>query len=61
MDRKMYSCFYAIGGDGQFIFGFRELDLVVVFTGANYGSRWSAYVYEMMEEFILPAATAAGS
>jgi CubicO group peptidase (beta-lactamase class C family) len=42
VDGKTYSCFYAIGGGGQFIFGFRDIDLVVVFTGANSGRRWSA-------------------
>jgi CubicO group peptidase (beta-lactamase class C family) len=59
VDGKTYSCFYAIGGGGQFIFGFRDFDLVAVFTGSNYGSRWSAYVYEMMEKYILPAVAAA--
>jgi CubicO group peptidase (beta-lactamase class C family) len=61
VDGKTYSCFYAIGGGGQFIFGFRDLDLVVVFTGANSGGRWSAYVYKMMEKYILPAVAAAES
>jgi hypothetical protein len=61
VDGKAYSCFYAIGGGGQFIFGFRDFDLVAVFTGSNSGSRWSAYVYEMMEKYILPAVAAAES
>ncbi|HUU05104.1 MAG TPA: serine hydrolase [Patescibacteria group bacterium] len=54
---KTLTSFYAIGLGGQFILGIRELNMVLVFTGANFGGDWSSNVYKIVEEYILPSAS----
>ncbi|MCC7408822.1 MAG: serine hydrolase [Phycisphaeraceae bacterium] len=49
---KLYA---AEGNGGQFIFVVPDLDLVVVFTGGNYGSPAANQAYPMLIKHILPA------
>lgn len=51
--KKSYNCHYASGNGGQFIMLFEELDLVVVFTGGNFGG--GGHAFEMMIKYILPS------
>lgn len=50
---KRYQSFAAQGNGGQKIYVFRELDLVVVTTGANFNSKSPAD--ELIAKFVLPA------
>ena len=45
--------FFAVGWGGQKIIVLSDLDMVIVFTGANYNSR--VHQFEIIERFILPA------
>jgi CubicO group peptidase (beta-lactamase class C family) len=45
--------YLALGWGGQKIMVLPELDMVVVFTGANYNSK--VHQSEILERFILPA------
>lgn len=54
-DGNKIDSFYAIGLDGQFIIVIRELNMVLVFTGANFGDDWSSNVYKIIEKYIIPA------
>jgi CubicO group peptidase (beta-lactamase class C family) len=54
-DGKKLDSFYAIGLDGQFIIVIKELKMVIVFTGANFGDDWSSNVYKIVEKYIIPA------
>ena len=54
-DGKKMNSFYAIGLDGQFIIVIRELNMVLVFTGANFGDDWSSNVYKIIEKYIIAA------
>jgi CubicO group peptidase (beta-lactamase class C family) len=48
---------YALGYGGQYIFVIENLNLVVVFTGGGYGRDYAyTQVFEIMTEYILPAA-----
>jgi len=53
IDDHSYDSFLAWGYGGQHIFVVRELDLVVVFTGANIET--DTPPWRMLEEYILPA------
>lgn len=48
-----YKCQYASGNGGQFIMIVKELNLVVVFTGGNFGG--GGHAFEIMLKHILPA------
>ena len=48
-----FECQYASGNGGQFIMIVKELNLVVVFTGGNFGG--GGHAFEMMLKHILPA------
>jgi CubicO group peptidase (beta-lactamase class C family) len=49
--------FYGMGYGGQYIFVIEELDMVVVFAGGGNGNVYAyTQVFEMMNEYILPAA-----
>jgi CubicO group peptidase (beta-lactamase class C family) len=50
---RTYESFKAIGWGGQEIFVFRDMDMVVVFTGANYVS--DPPCDEIMKRYILPS------
>ena len=50
---KTYNCYYASGNGGQFIMIIKELDLVAVFTGGNFGG--GGHAYEIMQKHVLPA------
>ncbi len=53
---KTYDSFYAAGNGGQYIFVIPKLEVVVVFTGGNYNNLTeSRRVFEMMNDYILPA------
>lgn len=54
-DRQIDS-FYAIGNAGQFIFVFPDLEMVIVSTAQNYDQGWSKDFFEMISNYILPAA-----
>jgi len=48
---------YAMGYGGQYIFVIEDLDMVVVFTGGGGGNEYAyTQVFEIMIEYILPAA-----
>lgn len=47
---------YAEGNGGQYIFIAPGLDLVVVFTGSNYDDPAAARPFQLLGEYILPAA-----
>jgi CubicO group peptidase (beta-lactamase class C family) len=53
--KKEYHSFHASGNGGQFIFVVPELDLVVVFTGGNFGSDKMYDVVKVLSTNILPA------
>ena len=48
--------FYASGNGGQFIFVFPALDMVIVFTGGNFGSPLMNRPLELLEDHFVPAA-----
>lgn len=50
-----YDSCYAAGNGGQFIFVVDDLDLVIVFTGGNFGSATMNQVFGMIERQVLPA------
>ena len=52
---NLYNSFYASGNGGQFIVVNKELDLVVVFTGGNFGSIQMEAVLGWMEDHVLSA------
>jgi CubicO group peptidase (beta-lactamase class C family) len=52
---KLYA---AEGSGGQFIFAIPAIDLVVVFTGGNYGSKATYQPYKILSRFLLPAVQA---
>jgi len=56
VNNKIISSVYAIGGGGQFIFLFHDLDMVVVFTANNKTNRWASRAYDMLRKYIIPAA-----
>jgi CubicO group peptidase (beta-lactamase class C family) len=56
VNNKIISSVYAIGAGGQFILLFHDLDMVVVFTANSNTNRWSSNVYDMLREYIIPAA-----
>jgi CubicO group peptidase (beta-lactamase class C family) len=47
------SMYFAVGWGGQKIIALPGLDMVIVFTGANYNSK--VYDFEIIDRFILPA------
>ena len=48
---------YAMGYGGQYIFVIKDLNMVVVFTGGGGGNEYAySQVFEIMTEYILPAA-----
>ena len=53
VDTVTFRSFKAIGWGGQEIFVFKDLDMVVVFTGANYVTE--APCDEIMQNYILPS------
>ena len=55
INSMIYRSFKAIGWGGQEIFVFKDLNMVVVFTGANYVTRVPCD--EIMQRYILPAIT----
>ena len=52
--------FMALGNGGNNIVGIPELDLVVAIYGANYGSRTTGAIREIVPRFLLPAVREAG-
>ncbi len=54
-DAGTYRVQYAAGNGGQFIILVRELDLVIVSTGGNFGSSLMDQIWSMLENGILPA------
>ena len=52
-DRKSLHWYSALGWGGQKISVLPELNMVIVFTGANYRSK--VHNFEIIERFILPA------
>jgi len=52
---KAYDCYYASGNGGQFVVVNKELDLVVVFTGGNFGSPQMFNILDWMEDHIFSA------
>jgi CubicO group peptidase (beta-lactamase class C family) len=46
-------CYFALGWGGQKIVVLRDLDMVVVFTGANYNSK--VHEFEIIQRYILPS------
>jgi hypothetical protein len=48
--------YYAMGYGGIFLFVFPELDMIVGFTAQNFESGWATNFFNMLEEYILPAA-----
>ena len=50
-----YRVQYAAGNGGQYIILVRELDLVIVSTGGNFGSSLMDQIWSMLENGILPA------
>ncbi|HET9298794.1 MAG TPA: serine hydrolase, partial [Candidatus Polarisedimenticolaceae bacterium] len=52
--------FLALGNGGNSIVGVPELDLVVAIYGANYGSRTTGRIREIVPRFILPAVREPG-
>ncbi len=52
---KSYDCYYASGNGGQFIVVNKELDLVVVFTGGNFGSSKMFDILSWMEDHVFEA------
>lgn len=52
---EAYDCYYASGNGGQFIVVNKELDLVVVFTGGNFGSNQMFNVLNWMEDHVFAA------
>ncbi|MBO3700638.1 serine hydrolase [Roseivirga sp. E12] len=53
--KKGYDCYYASGNGGQFVVVNKELDLVVVFTGGNFGSAQMFDILNWMEDHIFSA------
>lgn len=54
--QQSFSGFYAAGNGGQYAFVIPALELVVVFTGINYGSSYyMKQPFEIMEQYILPS------
>jgi CubicO group peptidase (beta-lactamase class C family) len=55
---RTYRAFNAEGNGGQLVIVLPDLDLVVMFTGGNYGNfpTWSKFRDELVPEFIIPAA-----
>jgi CubicO group peptidase (beta-lactamase class C family) len=47
--------YYAAGNGGQYIFVLPSMDMVIVFTGGNFQSSLMTQVYDILEDFILPA------
>jgi CubicO group peptidase (beta-lactamase class C family) len=57
IDDRNIDAIYALGYGGQYIFVIEDLSMVVVFTSGGYGRDYAyTQVFEMMIEFILPAA-----
>lgn len=54
-DTATYRVQYAAGNGGQYIILVRELDLVIVSTGGNFGSSLMDQIWSMLENGILPA------
>jgi len=52
---RSWEAFYAAGNGGQFIFVVEDLDLVVVFTGGNFGSAVAEQTHTIMQQSIIPA------
>ena len=52
-DGQNIGMYFALGWGGQKIMVLPELDMVVVFTGANYNAK--VHQFEVVERFILPA------
>ena len=50
-----YESCYAAGNGGQYIFVIKDLDLVIVFTGGNFGSSTASQVFGIIEQNIIPA------
>jgi CubicO group peptidase (beta-lactamase class C family) len=48
-----YHCYFASGNGGQFIFVFKDLDLVVVSTGGNFGSASQVDIMAWIERYVL--------
>ena len=54
-DNGSYGVFYASGNGGQYIFVIKSLDLVIVFTGGNFGSLAMSRPFLIVEDFVLPS------
>jgi CubicO group peptidase (beta-lactamase class C family) len=55
IDDRDIESLMAWGYGGQFIFVFRSLNLVVCFTGGNYGNGLESQPFEMVRLYILPS------
>jgi CubicO group peptidase (beta-lactamase class C family) len=57
VDDRSIDALYALGYGGQYIFVIGDLNMIVVFTSGAYGRDYAyTQVFEMMFDFILPAA-----
>ncbi len=56
---QSYRTYGAGGNGGQTVTVIPELDLVVMFTGGNYGDRrtWNKFAQELLPQYILAAAS----
>lgn len=55
IDQKNYSSILAWGDGGQFLFIFPDLNLVVVSTAGNYGKGQDQVIFEILNQYLLPA------
>lgn len=55
VDGQWIDSFFTAGNGGQFSYVFPELDLVVVFTGRNYGDQSMYQPMDILESHLLPA------
>lgn len=55
VNNKTYYSIMAWGDGGQFLFIFPELKMIVVSTAGNYGKGQDRVIFDMLDDFILPA------